>query len=95
MDIHLCFYACSSVPIAPWVFQYAPQANNLEASVWLRLQFGWPPTNTAVLYHTYQPPVAVTVVEQYHGIAFRCIRLSFNRGDKRMKRINEVEIDVL
>ena len=52
-------------------------------------------TYATILDHADEPPIAVTVVEQYHGVAFGGIGLSLDRRDECMEGIHELEINVL
>ncbi len=52
-------------------------------------------TNATVLDDTHKPPVTVAVVKQNHGITLGCVCLALNRGDKGVKSVDKLEINVL
>lgn len=52
-------------------------------------------TNAAVLDDPHQPPIAVAVIQQHHGVSLRRIRLALDSRDEIVKRINEFKINVL
>jgi len=64
-------------------------AARVTASQWV------PITYAAVLDDSYEPPVAVAVVQQDHGVALCRVRLALDGGHKGVQRIDKLEINVL
>lgn len=52
-------------------------------------------TDTSIFYNPNKPPVAVAVVQKYHGISLGCIGLPIDRCDEIVQRVDELEINVL
>jgi hypothetical protein len=53
------------------------------------------PTDATILHHTNKPPIAITVVEKDHGVSLCSICLAVDGCDKVVKRIDELEVDIL
>ena len=82
LALHRDSYACSALPDAPKVFQCALQVDSLDTFSKNHLMQQMSLTNAGVLDDPYEPPVAVGVIEQHHGVTFRSVRLAFDRRDK-------------
>lgn len=52
-------------------------------------------TNTSILHHTNQPPIAVAVIKKYHRVTLCSVGLPVDCCDKVVKSVDEFEVDIL
>lgn len=77
--LHRDSCACSTSPDAPKGFRCAPQVNSLDTLSKNLLVQQTRLTNAGVFDDPHEPPVAVGVIEQHHGVTLRSVRLAFDR----------------